>query len=116
MLKSSFPDDVKVNITIDDTRLRLSLSKMKQLDYLKNLLYNFRFYSKPYGPLSDIEGFLQLIPGTYKSDKPTNFTGVDRVHFKTDCINGSIVNGVSEPILYSFALSSPTGHKIYEKP
>ena len=33
-----------------------------------------------------------------------------------DCINGSIANGVREPILYPFALSSPPGHKIYKEP
>ena len=35
---------------------------------------------------------------------------------KCDCIQGSIVNGIREPILYSFALSSPPGHKIYKEP
>ena len=32
--------------------------------------------------------------------------GVDKVHLKADCVQGSIVNGIREPILYSFALSS----------
>ena len=62
--------------------------------------------------LGDIQGFVELIPGSYKSDKPINITGIDKVHLKCDCINGSIVNGIKEPILYSFALSSPPGHKI----
>ena len=35
---------------------------------------------------------------------------------KTNCINGSIVNGVQEPISYSSALSSPPCHKIYNQP
>ena len=35
---------------------------------------------------------------------------------RCDCIRGSIVNGVSEPILYSFDLSSPAGHKKYQEP
>ena len=37
-------------------------------------------------------------------------------HFKIDCINGSIVNGIRETNLYSFALSSPPGHKFYKEP
>ena len=53
------------------------------------------------GPLSDIEEFDQLIPGTYKSDKPIEITGVDKVHLNCDCINGSIVNGLKEQILHS---------------
>ena len=35
---------------------------------------------------------------------------------KCDCIQGSIVNGIRETILYSFALRSPPGHKIYKEP
>ena len=35
---------------------------------------------------------------------------------KCDCFNGSIVNGVREPILYSFSLDKPTRHKVYKEP
>ena len=41
---------------------------------------------------------------------------IDIIHLKSDCINWSIVNGNQLPILYSFALSSPPGHKIYKEP
>ena len=34
---------------------------------------------------------------------------------KCDCIDGSIVNGIHEPILYSFALDQPPGHTIYKQ-
>ena len=54
-----------------------------------------------------------MIPGSNKSDKPNNITGVDKVHKNCDFFNGSIVNGSRGPILYSFSLSSPPGHKIY---
>ena len=35
---------------------------------------------------------------------------------KCDYINGSIVNRTREPILFSFALSSKPGHKMYKEP
>ena len=57
-----------------------------------------------------------MIAGSYKSDRPINITGIDKIHLKCDCIQGSIVNGIREPILYSFALSSPPGYKIYKEP
>ena len=57
-----------------------------------------------------------MIPGKYKSEKLFNITGVDKVHLKCDCFNGSIVNGVREPILYSFALHKPPSHGIYKEP
>ena len=57
-----------------------------------------------------------MIAGSYKSDKPINITGIDKVHLKCDCIDGSIMNGKREPILYSFALDQPPGHKLYKEP
>ena len=56
-----------------------------------------------------------MIKGSYRSDRPISITGIDKIHLKCDCIQGSIVNGIREPILYSFALSSPPGHKIYKE-
>ena len=57
-----------------------------------------------------------MIAGSYKSDRPVNITGIDKIRLKFNCIQGSIVNGNREPLLYSFVLSSPSGHKIYKKP
>ena len=51
------------------------------------------------GPLGNSEGFVQLIPGSYKSDRPNNITGINKNHPKSDCIDGSIVNGIREHIL-----------------
>ena len=56
-----------------------------------------------------------MIAGTYKSDKPNNITGIAKILLNCDCINGSIANGIREAILYSFALTSPPGHKIYKE-
>ena len=57
-----------------------------------------------------------MIAGSYKSEKPINNTEIDKVHLKCDCIDGSITNGTREPILYSFALDQPPGHKTYKEP
>ena len=117
-LKHILPDNVKANITIDDIKLKSNLNTNQTLLFTKkSFFYTILGFtqSRSY-PLDDIDGFYQLIAGSYKSDKPINITGIDKVHLKCDCIQGSIVNGVREPILFSFALSSPPGHKIYKKP
>ena len=57
-----------------------------------------------------------MISGKYERDKPINFIGIDEVHLKCNVIDGSIVNGCRQPILFSFALFSPPGHKIYDEP
>ena len=67
-------------------------------------------------PLDDIDGFYQLIARSYKGDRPNNFTGIEKILLRCDCIQGSILNGIREAILYSFALSSPPGHKINKEP
>ena len=117
-LKHLLPDNVKVNITIDDIRLKSNLKINQTLIFTeKSFFYTILGFtqSRSY-PLDDIDGFYQIIAGSYKSDKPINITGIDKIHLKCDCIQGSIVNGIREPILYSCALSSPPGYKIYKEP
>ena len=117
-LKHTLPDNVKVNITIDDIRLKSNLKINQTLIFTeRSFFYTILGFtqSRSY-PLDDIEGFYQLIAGSYKSDRPINITGIDKIHLKCNCIQGSIVNGIREPILYSFALSSPPGYKIYKEP
>ena len=54
--------------------------------------------------------------GTHKSEKPVMITTTDKVHLKCDCVDGSIVNGIREQILFSFNLSAPPGYKIIKEP
>ena len=115
-LKHILPDNVKVSTTIDDIRLKSNLKINQALIFTeKSFFYTILGFtqSRSY-PLDDIEGFYQLIAGSYKSDKPINITGIDKVHIKCDCIQGSIINGIREPVLYSFGLSNPPGYKIYK--
>ena len=111
-------DNIKVSITIDDIRLKSNLKINQTLIFTeKSFFYTILGFtqSRSY-PLDDIDGFYQLIAGSYKSDKPINITGIDKIYLKCDWIQGSIVNGIREPILFSFALSSPPSHKIYKEP
>ena len=38
----------------------------------------------------------------YTSDKILNLNTVNKIHLKCDIIHGSVVDGVRQPILYSF--------------
>ena len=118
VLKYILPDNVKVSVTIDDIRLKSNLKTNQTLILTeKSFFYTILGFTRSRSyPLDDINGFYQLIAGSYESGKPINITGIDKIHLKCDCIQGSIVNGVREPILFSFALSSPPGHKIYKEP
>ena len=117
-LKNILPDNVKINISIDGRKYKTDLEINQTLKFTnKSFFYTISGFTQSHSyPLDDIEGFYQLIAGSYKSERPINITRVDKVHLKCDCIDGSIVNGIREPILYSFALDQPPGHKIYKEP
>ena len=117
-LKYVLPDNVKVSVTMDDIRLKPNLKTNQTLIFTEKSFFStiLGFTQSRSYPLDDIDGFYQIIAGLYKSDKPINITGIDKIHLKCDCIQGSIVNGIREPILYSFALSWPPGHKIHKEP
>ena len=117
-LKNILPNNVKIDITIDERKYKTDL-KINQTSKFtnKSLFYTILGFTQSHSyPLDDIEGFYQLIAGSYKSERPINITGIDKVHLKCDCIDGSIMNGAREPILYSFSLDQPPGHKIYKEP
>ena len=57
-----------------------------------------------------------MIPVVNESDKPISITGIDKMHLKCDCADGSILDDVGHPILHSFALEKPPGHKTLKEP
>ena len=56
------------------------------------------------------------VPGVYTSDKNLNLNTKNKIHLKCDCIDGSIQDGIRQPILYSFVLDKPSGYKIFSEP
>ena len=117
-LKCILPDNVKLSVTIDDVRIKSNIKINQTFSFTeKSFFYTILGFTRSHSYLSDdIDGFYRLIAGSYKSDKPINITGTDEVHLKSNVVDGSIVNGIREPILFSFALSSPPAHKIHNQP
>ena len=91
MVNSLLPVEVNVSITIDDIRLGSNLNTNKTMKFTeKSFFYTIIGFTQSHsGPLKDIEGFIHLIRNTYNSDNSVNFTGVDKIHLKCDCIDGS---------------------------
>ena len=118
MLKYLLPDIVKISYTIDDIRLKSKLNINQTLIFTKRYFFYtiLGFTQSHQGALNNIEGFYQVLPGKYKSGKSIDITGNDKVHKDCDCINGLIVNGIREPILYSLTLDKPPGRKILKEP
>ena len=66
MLKSLLPNEVKVNITVDDVRLKSNLTTIKTIRFAKKSSFYIilGFTPSHLGELGDIPGFFHLIPGT----------------------------------------------------
>ena len=52
----------------------------------------------------------------YLSQKIVNLSSTNKIHLKYDAIDGSVVDGIRQPILYSFVLDKPSGYKVFSEP
>ena len=52
----------------------------------------------------------------YISQKIVSLSITNKIHLKCDCIDGSVVNGLRQPILYSFVLDKKPGYKVFSEP
>ena len=48
-------------------------------------------------------------PAVYTSQKNLNLSAINRIPLKSDIINCGVVNGLRQPIKYSFDLDKPPG-------
>ena len=116
MLKSLLPNDVKINITIDDIRLKSNLTTNETFRFTeKSFFYTTLGFTQSHlGPLGDNKGFVlvEKFQEPIEAIGPLILLETKKIHLRCDCINGSIVNGCSEPILFNFALDMPPGHEI----
>ena len=100
-----------INIEYDDITGKTKL-------VVNNGIIAIRFDEKSF--FSTILGF---IPGwdykhykKYVSQKIVSLSNTNRIHLKCDAIDGSVVNGIRQPILYSFVLDKPSGYKMFSEP
>ena len=52
----------------------------------------------------------------YTSQKVVNLGSTNKIHLNCDCIDGSVLDGVRQPILYSFVLDKLPGYKVFSEP
>ena len=71
----------------------------------------------PYWDYKPTNAFFADAPGVYTSDKfILNLNTIDKIHLKCDIIDGSVQDGVRQPILFSFVLDKPSGYKVFCQP
>ena len=49
----------------------------------------------------------------YRSQKIVNLSSTNKIYLKCDAVNGSVLNGIRQPILYSFVLYKKPGYKMF---
>ena len=101
---SSLNPDLKINIKADTISMKSILKTTKPI-YINSELNTLLGLTKT-----------DYTAGTHRSEKPVMITTTDKIHLKCDCVDGSIVNGIREQILFSFNLSAPPGYKIIKEP
>ena len=101
---SLLDSDLKINIKADTISMKSILTTSDPIYFNSELNKLLGFTKTDY------------TAGTHKSEKPVMITTTDKVHLKCDCVDGSIVNGIREQILFSFNLSAPPGYKIIKEP
>ena len=80
------------------------------------IFFNVLSWFTPYWDCKPTNAFHADSPGVYTSDKFLNLSTKDKIHLKTDCINGSIINGVQQPILCSLLSDKQPGYKVFREP
>ena len=87
------------------------------------LVVRSRFIAIRFDEKSFFSTVLGLIPGwdykhyiKYIIQKNLNLGSTNKINLKCDCIDGSIQDGVRQPILSSFVLDKPAGYKVFCEP
>ena len=112
ILQSDYPQsNSEILIRLDDITRKTKL-------VVKSGIIAIRFDEKSF--FSTILGFT---PGwdyknynQYLSQKIVNLSSTNKIHLKCDAIDGSVVDGTRQPILYSFVLDKPAGYKVFCEP
>ena len=52
----------------------------------------------------------------YMSQNFVNINGTNKIQLKCDIVDGSVVNGLKQPLINSFVLDKPPGYRIFSEP
>ena len=52
-------------------------------------------------------------PGVYTKDKNMILSNIDEIHFKCYVVEGLVVNGLGQTVLFSFVLDKPAGYNVF---
>ena len=107
-----------LKIIYDDVSMKTKLI----FDYFASLRFNKKSFFHtllgfaPHWDYKPTNGVNSDSAGVYISDKILNLNTINKIHLKCDCIDGSLQDGVRQPILYSFVIDKKPGYKVFSEP
>ena len=112
ILQSEYPGSSNViDIEVDDFTMKTKL-------VVRDGIIAIRFDEKSF--FSTILGFTAGWDykhyNQYLSQKIVNLSSTTKIYLKCDAVGGSVVNGIRQPILYSFVLDKKPGYKVFSEP
>ena len=112
ILQSDYPQfNSKILIRLDDITRKTKLVVRSGIIAIRFDEISFLSTMLGFTPGWDYKHYNQ-----YLSQKIVNLSNTNKIHLKCDAIDGSVVNGVRQPILYSFVLDKPAGYKVFCEP
>ena len=104
-----------------DNKVKLILTRFGEsfgtLGFDEKSFFHTLFGFTPYWDYKPTNAIHADAPGAYTSDKfILNLNTIIKIHLKCDIIDGSIQDGVRQPILFSFILDKPNGYKVFCEP
>ena len=107
-------DDLNKKVKLDLTRFSGTFGTLR---FDEKSFFHTLLGFTPYWDYKPTNVFNADSPGVYTSNKIIlNLNTINKIHLKCDCIDGSIQDGVRQPILYSFVLDKPAGYKVFCQP
>ena len=104
-------DDINKKVKLILTRFG---STFGTLGFDKNSFFHTLLGFTPYWDYKPTNAIHVDSPGVHTSDKIVlNLNTIDKNHLKCGAIDGSIQDGVRQPILFSFVLDKPSGYKVF---
>ena len=86
------------------------------LRFDEKIFFKFLLAFTPYWDYKPTNAIHVDSPGVYISDKILNLSTIDKIHLRCDVIDGGVVNGLRQPIPFSFTLDTPAGSKVFCEP
>ena len=111
-LQSEYPGSSNViDIEIDDITMK---TKLVVRDGIIAIMFDEKsFFSTILG---FTPGWDYINYNQYLSKKIVNLSSTTKIYLKCDAVDGSVVNGIRQPILYSFVLDKKPGYKVFSEP